>query len=111
MQSNQKTTFVQEHTKLRLIFSKLCETKVRALCNLLPNNEWSGAAFYTYIKENGNIVLKVEDFCLQDIGSGIYTEYDMNGVTASYYTEHIDTLLGCKIATLHSHNKMAKYNC
>jgi proteasome lid subunit RPN8/RPN11 len=107
MQSNQKTTFVQEHTKLRLIFSKLCETKVRALCNLLPNNEWSGAAFYTYIKENGNIVLKVEDFCLQDIGSGVYTEYDMNGDTASYYAEHIDSLLGCKIATLHSHNKMS----
>lgn len=31
----------------------------------------------------------------------------MNGDTASYYAEHIDTLLGCKIATLHSHNKMS----
>lgn len=49
----------------------------------------------------------VEDFCLQDIGSCVYTEYDMNGDTASYYAEHIDTLLGCKIATLHSHNKMS----
>lgn len=51
----------------------------------------------------------VEDFVLQDIGSAVYTEYDMNGDTASYYADHIDTLLGCKIATLHSHNKMAAW--
>lgn len=76
---------------------------------MLPDKEWSGAAFYTYERENGNTIIKVMDFCLQDIGNSVYTEYEMNGDTASYYAEHIDTLIGCKVGTLHSHNKMGSY--
>ena len=76
---------------------------------MLPDKEWSGAVFYTYVRENGNTTIKVVDFCLQDIGNSTYTEYEMNGDTASYYVEHIDTLIGCKVGTLHSHNKMAAF--
>lgn len=56
-----------------------------------------------------DIMLNVIDFCLQDIGSSVYTEYDLNSDTASYMAEHIDTLAGVKVALLHSHNKMAAF--
>lgn len=52
--------------------------------------------------------LLVVDFTLQDIGSAGYTEYSLDKETAAYYADHIDTLLGCKVALLHSHNQM---NC
>lgn len=92
-----------------LLLSKECESKIRTLCALLPDNEWSGAAFYKYSVENGNVKIYVLDFCLQDIGSSVYTEYELGGDTAAYYAEHIDTLLGCKVGTLHSHNKMSAF--
>lgn len=86
-----------------------CEKKVRTLCKLLPNNEWSGAAFYTYIKENEETVILVKDFFLQDVGSQVYTEYDLNGDVAAYYADHIESLIGCKIGGLHSHNTMGTF--
>lgn len=49
------------------------------------------------------------DFVLQDIGSATYTEYSLDGDAAAYYAEHIDGLLGAKIAILHSHNVMQAY--
>lgn len=76
---------------------------------LLPHNEWSGAAFYTYIRENGKVTLIVKDFFLQDVGSQVYTEYDLNGDVAAYYADHIDYLFGCKVGGLHSHNTMAAF--
>lgn len=53
-----------------------------------------------------DIRIDVLDFCLQDIGSATYTEYDLDATTASYIANHIDTLLGAKVALLHSHNNM-----
>lgn len=54
-------------------------------------------------------VLEVVDFTLQDIGSATYTEYSIDSDTASYFAEHIDSLLGCKVGLLHSHNTMAAF--
>lgn len=113
-----RTIFTQSPTRLRLSFSKHCEAKIRVACSLWPNNEWSGAAFYRYtcVDKDGkpsinpdNISIEVVDFCLQDIGNAVYTEYDINADTASYIADHIDTLMGCKMMLLHSHNKMAAF--
>lgn len=95
--------------------SSHCEAKVRAACEVFPSQEWSGAAFYKYAqKESGttsmtDTELVIMDLCLQDIGNGVYTEYSLDGDTAAYYAEHIDTLLGCKVMLLHSHNMMTTY--
>ena len=53
--------------------------------------------------------LMVVDFTLQDIGSAGYTEYSLDKETAAYYADHIDTLLGCKVALLHSHHNLGAY--
>lgn len=53
--------------------------------------------------------LMVVDFTLQDIGSAGYTEYSLDKETAAYYADHIDTLLGCKVALLHSHHNLGAF--
>lgn len=81
---------------------------------MFPHIEWSGAAFYTYTRKKDETTdmeeteLMIVDFCLQDIGTGGYTEYSLDADSASYYAENIQDLLGCKVALLHSHNSMAK---
>lgn len=56
-----------------------------------------------------NTSLMVVDFVLQDIGCQSYTEYGLDGETASYYAEHIDELGDCKVGLLHSHNVMEAF--
>lgn len=51
----------------------------------------------------------VVDFVLQDVGCQSYTEYGLDGETASYYAEHIDELGDCKVGLLHSHNVMEAF--
>lgn len=53
--------------------------------------------------------LMVVDFTLQDIGSAGYTEYSLDKETAAYYADHIDSLLGCKVALLHSHHNLGSF--
>ena len=53
--------------------------------------------------------LMVVDFVLQDVGCLSYTEYSLDGETASYYAEHIDELGDCKVGLLHSHNVMEAF--
>ncbi len=98
--------------------SNHCESKIRTACQQFPNREWSGAAFYkiTYLNDKdkesatlSDIRIDVLDFCLQDIGSSSYTEYDLDATVASYIADHIDTLMGAKVALLHSHNTMKAF--
>ena len=113
---NTKTVYTQELTKLHILFSNHCESKIRTACSVFPDREWSGAAFYKVEYLNGktkdtaklpeDIQLRILDFCLQDVGNAVYTEYDLNEDTASYLADHIDTLLGAKVCLLHSHNHM-----
>lgn len=82
---------------------------------MFPNTEWSGAAFYKYIRKKDNTTnmeeteLMVMDFTLQDIGDGTYTEYDLGKETAVYLADHLDELLGCKIALEHSHHTLGAF--
>lgn len=98
--------------------SNHCESKIRTACQQFPDREWSGAAFYKIAYINGknstnasidDIRLDVIDFCLQDVGSSVYTEYDLNSDTASYMADHIDTLAGAKVCLMHSHNRMKAF--
>ena len=104
---------------MKLRISKNCESKIRTACEVFPDTEWSGAAFYTYVYKDGkhgttnmeDAVLEIVDFTLQDIGNKTYTEYSLDSETAAYYAKHIDELIGCKVCLLHSHNAMAKLSC
>ena len=108
-----KTVLKKELTKLNLYFSKSCEAKIRTACKVFNDKEWSGAAFYRYMDHVDSTVdhtsLMVVDFVLQDVGCQSYTEYGLDGETASYYAKHIDELGDCKVGLLHSHNVMEAF--
>lgn len=82
---------------------------------MFPDREWSGTAFYRFIPKEPHSTslqeghLELVDFLLQDIGSSVYTEYEINDQAAGYYADHIDRLQGCHLALLHSHNKMQAF--
>ena len=113
--NNSRIVCSQGHTRLKVCFSRHCESKIRTACQVFPDREWSGAAFYRINYLHGetsltasfdDIEIHVIDFCLQDIGSPVYTEYELNEDVASYLANHMDTLSNVKVGLLHSHNRM-----
>lgn len=85
--------------------------KMRYLCRRYPNEEWSGLLFYSSSPVKGGFRLVAEDLFLMDIGSGVYTEYEMDKESMPdatlYMVEH--GLTGMHIGHVHSHNKMSVF--
>lgn len=82
--------------------------KVNYLCNLLPNNEWSGILFYKVNKSPLNINfpdITCEDLLLMDVGGATTTEFSMNSETVAYMAEYPE-LIDCQIGLIHSHANM-----
>lgn len=109
MEKNQKKPeikLVKDSKKYSLTVTKELENKIRYLCATFPNKEYSGALFYTVDGEFGNDNLKVtcRDFCLCDVGSSTYTEFETRPEVVSYMCEN--DLLDCYIGLLHSHDTM-----
>lgn len=85
--------------------------KMRYLCRRYPDEEWSGLLFYSHSHVKGGFKLVAEDLFLMDIGSGVYTEYEMDKESMPdatlYMVEH--GLTGMHIGHVHSHNKMGVF--
>lgn len=97
------------HSSFELVITPKLEAKIRFMCDKFPNTEWSGILFYR--ESNGNIddgtlSLSAEDFCLLDIGTASYTEYETGPEVFEYQMEN--DLLDCWWSIAHSHNTMAK---
>lgn len=99
---------LDDSIKYKLTVKKPLEDKIRYLCALFPNKEYSGALFYNVHGEIGNPDFEVEcvDFCLCDIGSSAYTEFETKPEVVTFMCDN--DLIGCYIGLLHSHNQMAK---
>lgn len=108
-QNKPEIKLVKDSKKYSLTVTKLLEDKIRYLCATFPNKEYSGALFYTVDGEFGSDNLKVtcRDFCLCDIGSSTYTEFETRPEVVSYMCEN--DLLDCYIGLLHSHNTMSTF--
>lgn len=108
-QNKPEIKLVKDSKKYFLTVTKLLEDKIRYLCATFPNKEYSGALFYTVDGEFGSDNLKItcRDFCLCDIGSSTYTEFETRPEVVSYMCEN--DLLDCYIGLLHSHNTMSTF--
>ena len=94
--------------KYKLIVKKQLEDKIRYLCAKFPNNEYSGALFYRVNGDfNNNLVVECVDFCLCDIGSSTYTEFETRPEVVTYMCDN--DLIGCYIGLMHSHDKMSTF--
>lgn len=83
--------------------------KIDFICSQLPTKEWSGTLFYDHegSVKDGNLVILVKDFLLQDVGTGGATEFEPSADVPSYMLEK--DLLECNLGLIHSHNSMATF--
>lgn len=100
---------LDKSTNYKLIVNESLENKIRYLCAKFPDNEYSGALFYrTHGSiEDKDLVIECVDFCLCDVGSSVYTEFETKPEVVSYMCNH--DLLDCYIGLMHSHDKMSTF--
>lgn len=80
-------------------------------CSVINTNEWSGRLYYKVTSASEDlteIVLDAVDVLLLDEGSPGYTIYKTDPRTTDYMMDNME-LMTCKIAHLHSHNKMGVF--
>ena len=102
---------LEKHSGIyKLVIPADVEKKIRHLCNVVSQVEWSGTLFYTHSGsfEEGNLELRCVDIFPMDIGSAAYTEFDMSPDVIAYMTDHPE-LLDCQMGLIHSHNNMATF--
>lgn len=108
MESN-TVTLIKRPESFKLTISEALETKIRRLCDKLPNNEYSGTLFYriqgSFTKQDLHII--AEDFYLQDIGSCTYTEFNNDPTLAGYMLDN--DLITCHQGLMHSHDTMPTF--
>lgn len=110
-QIQKKMPSLEKHTDIyKLVIPADVENKIRYLCNKISQVEWSGTLFYTYSGsfEEGTLEIRCVDIFPMDIGSQIYTEFDMSPDVVAYMTDHPE-LLNCQMGLIHSHNNMATF--
>lgn len=101
---------IENSNKVALYISMAAEYKIRALCSMLPNREWSGVLFYEVeggFDDLNAMKLHVKDFMTLDIGSGTFTEFEMTPDVCAYMVEN--NLLNCQTGLIHSHNTMSTF--
>ena len=94
----------------QILIPKEFERKIRLLCDLSPDIEWSGILFYEPSGSFENsLTIVCKDIFLMDIGTATYTEIDWETPEiAQYMVSHLE-LFDCKMGLIHSHNKMATF--
>lgn len=104
-----KSNLILDDKKYSLIVTKSLEDKIRYLCAKFPDNEYSGALFYRVEGDFSTNDLKIVcvDFCICDIGSSTYTEFETRPEVVSYMCNN--DLIDCYIGLLHSHNRMKTF--
>lgn len=106
----EKKPFLRRMEKsFKLIVTAPLEAKIRYLCSMFPNKEYSGTLFYTYkgSLKKGDIVIYAKDFYLQDIGNATYTEFKNDATLVTYMIDN--DLLDCCTGIMHSHNTMSTF--
>lgn len=93
-----------------MFIPKEVEAKIRHLCSVVHDVEWSGTLFYRYngSLDDGTFKVTCVDLFVMDIGSSVYTEFKESADVISYRIDN--DLLGDDImeGLIHSHNNMAK---
>lgn len=94
----------------KLIVPKNVEEKIRYLLRKYPSTEWSGVLFTTYTGsfENKDLVITCQDIYPMDLGSSVYTDFNMSEEVANYMAENIE-LFQADCQLVHSHHQMSTF--
>lgn len=106
----QKMELVKKSDTFKLIIPEEVENKIRYICRQIWNVEWSGTLFYKPEGkfEDGTLIIRCVDIYVMDIGTQVYTEFDMSPEVINYMTEN-QNLLDCQMGLIHSHNQMSSF--
>ena len=111
---------IQKKDKPKLVISDLLMKQIQDMCLKTPfRKEWSGPLFYKEMEgsmsDPANFVISGEFLYPMDIGSGVYTEYELlprPGVNKSSFVkwamQHVIGK-GLQLGHVHSHHEMATF--
>ena len=87
------------------------ESKIRHLCSVIHDVEWSGTLFYKVSGtiDGGDFEVTCVDICVMDIGSSAYTEYSESPDVITYRVDHNLLEEGIYEGLIHSHNNMSTF--
>lgn len=87
------------------------ETKIRHLCSVIHDVEWSGTLFYKVdgTIETDDFEVTCVDICVMDIGSSAYTEFSESADIITYRIDHDLLEEGIYEGLIHSHNNMSTF--
>lgn len=100
--------------KVKLIISKELQSQIMFLHNKVGDIEWSGVLFHSVVSGNindpENLILKAEKVFVQDIGSGTYTEFEVNEKILDFYDAYPQALTeNWRPSLIHTHHSMATF--
>lgn len=107
-----KLKLIKQKQSYNIVIPKNVEEKIRHLCSVVHEVEWSGVLFYKKEGsfENNDLKITCVDIFPMDIGSGGFTDFDDTPDIAAYRCEHLELLEeGIYEGLIHSHNCMKAF--
>ena len=107
-----KLKLIKQKQSYNIVIPKNVEEKIRHLCSVVHEVEWSGVLFYKKEGsfENNDLKITCVDIFPMDIGSGGFTDFDDTPDIAAYRCEHLELLEeGIYEGLTHSHNRMKAF--
>lgn len=107
-----KLKLIKQKQSYNIVIPKNVEEKIRHLCSVVHEVEWSGVLFYKKEGsfENNDLKITCVDIFPMDIGSGGFTDFDDTPDIAAYRCEHLELLdEGIYEGLIHSHNNMKAF--
>ena len=112
METQKTLTLIKGPTSsFKLIIPESVESKIRHMCSVIHDVEWSGILFYTHEGsfEDDNFIATCKDIFIMDVGSSAYTEFKDSCDVINYRA--LNDLLSEDIheGLIHSHNNMPTF--
>lgn len=110
MEEKKNIKLIKNTTSYKMNIPADVEAKIRHLCSIIHDVEWSGILFYTCKGsfEKGDFEVTCVDICVMDIGNSGYTEFIDSPDIATYRIDN-DLLGDIHEGLIHSHNKMSTF--
>lgn len=107
-----KLKLIKQKQSYNIVIPKNVEEKIRHLCSVVHEVEWSGVLFYKKEGsfENNDLKITCVDIFPMDIGSSGFTDFDDTPDIAAYRCEHLELLNeGIYEGLIHSHAVMKAF--
>lgn len=107
-----KLKLIKQKQSYNIVIPKNVEEKIRHLCSVVHEVEWSGILFYKKEGsfENNDLKITCVDIFPMDIGSSGFTDFDDTPDIAAYRCEHLELLEeGIYEGLIHSHDVMKAF--